>query len=460
MTVRAAAAIAALSVVALCACHPAPDAHVTKDPMNAEYTILTNAAGASRLYAASGSSSLVAEHRDWLHQAFHDRAAEAPGILQLLAPDGAVQRTVSGWALGGPLPSGEMAWVEEVGEEYRYRTARTGGNGSSLAPPGDYWVIAAAVGHTTSPLAAVVLWRPAKGASPRDPAVRRDELWIASVDRATGAVLHTGQFTLTLPWDREQGVLLGGPEASPILLLVGLPDPGGPPAYRVLGLRLPSLEVAFESQLDVVSAEASHAPSPAADPARASVPLPGSSHLSGNDLRTLYSVMGAPLGDGSGWLLAHGGLIRRILVTDLCVLIGTDGKATNLPDIHLPGTDQLSPIIDQPGVLLLGKEGPRTQQHFASINAVWPASAKVETLADRQTQVHGRELGGDPGLVPMSAALRGGRLYVAPPSGGDLIGADSEDVRNLQTTPPTWHQSNRPRVRARQQWIEDRTKHY
>jgi hypothetical protein len=52
MTVRA-AAIAAMSAVAVCACHPASGDHVREDHMNKEYTILMTAAGAARLYDAS-----------------------------------------------------------------------------------------------------------------------------------------------------------------------------------------------------------------------------------------------------------------------------------------------------------------------------------------------------------------------------------------------------------------------
>jgi hypothetical protein len=457
MTVRA-TGIAALSAVALCACHPARDPHAREDHVNTEYTVLTNAAGASRLYAAAASASLVAEHRDWLHEAFHERAAEVPGLLKLLGPDGTVQRTVSGWALGGPLANGEMAWVEEAGEEYRYRTANSGGRGSPLTPPDDYWMIASGVGHVSSPLGAVVLWRPARGTSSQDPASRREELWIASIDRATGGVLKARELSLTLPWDRTQGVLAGGPAASPILLLVGLPDPGGPAAYRIVGLRLPTLEVAWEAQLDVASAEANRAKTTEPGPARASIPLPSAPHLTGADLRTLYSVMGSSFGDGSGWLLAHGGLVGRVLVTDLSFLIGTDGKAVPLHFIHLPGTDQLSPILDGPGVLLLSKEGARREQHFVSIDAIWPGSEQIETLADARTNVQGRTLGSAPDLVPMSAALRRGKLYVAPQAGGELRGAESADVQNMQTTPMTWHRSGRPRVRARQQWLEEQAK--
>ena len=426
--------------------------------MSAEYTPIMNAAGASRLYVGGGTASMVAEHRDWLYEAYHERAGEAPGVLKLLGPDGAVKRTVSGWALGGPLASGGMTWIEEAGDEYHYQSARSEGAGSPLAPPDDYWVMAGAVGHTSSTLGAAVLWRPVRGAPASDPAVRREELWIAAIDRNTGAVLKTRGLDLTLPWDRAQGVLMSGPAAAPILLLVGLPDPGGPGAYRIVGLRLPSLDVAWELPLHVASAEAGRAvPEPPA-PGRASIPVPGSSPLSGDSLRTLYAVMGSPLGDGSGWLLAHGHMVGRILATDLSFLIGADGKATALTGIHLPGTDQLSPILQQPGVLLISSEGARNHQRFVSIDAVWPGSWQIQTLADQSTKIHGRTLGSSPDLVPMSAAMSGDTLYFAPAIGGEGLGADSADVRNLQTTPTTWHQAERPRVQARQKWLEERSR--
>ena len=458
MTAASHVGLVGMSVVALCACHCAPGTRLPGDHMSADYTLVPTAAGASRLYLGTGTNSMVAEHRDWLREAYHERASEAPGLVKLLGPDGVVKRVVSGWALGGPLANGEATWLEEVGEEYHYRIARSDGGGSSLTPPDDYWAVAGAVGHTAAPLGAVVLWRPARGASARDPAVRRDELWIAAIDRKTGAVLNTRELGVTLPWDRSQGVLVGGPSSAPILLLVGLPDPGGPGAYRVVGLRLPTLEVAWDAQLDIASTEASRAaPAPSA-PGRAAIPDPGASRVSGDDLRTLYAVMGAPLGDGSGWLLAHGGLVGRVLVTDLTFVISADGKASGVPGVHLPGTDQIAPILDQPGVLVLGKAGARNDQHFVSIDAVWPSSQRIQTLADTRTQVHGRPLEDAPDLIPMSAAMRGGVLFVAPPVGGEGLGVDSADVRGLQTTPTTWHQADRPRVRARDQWLEDRAR--
>ena len=48
--------------------------------------------------------------------------------------------------------SGETAWLEEVSDEYCYRIAITRGGGTPLAPPDDYWVVAAVVGYVASPL--------------------------------------------------------------------------------------------------------------------------------------------------------------------------------------------------------------------------------------------------------------------------------------------------------------------
>lgn len=61
-------------------------------------------------------------------EAYHERASEVPGVLELIR-DGKVAHTVSGWALGAPV--GDMAWIEETGDEYRYRVARTGGRRES-----------------------------------------------------------------------------------------------------------------------------------------------------------------------------------------------------------------------------------------------------------------------------------------------------------------------------------------
>jgi hypothetical protein len=61
-------------------------------------------------------------------------------------------------------------------------------------------------------------------------------------------------------------------------------------------------------------------------------------------------------------------------------------------------------------------------------------------------------------MLPLSVATDGAVLYVAPPIGGKGLGVDSDDVRGKQTTPPIWHQSDRPRVVARQQWLEARAR--
>jgi hypothetical protein len=423
--------------------------------MTPTYTLVPAAAGASRLYLGTSSAALIAEHRSWLDEAYHERAAETPGVLQLLRADGTVVRTVSGWALGGPTGDAEAAWIEETGEEYRYRVARIAGPGAALAPPDDYWAIAGAVGHPAAPLGAVVLWRPAKGTSPRDPAGRRDELWIAAIDRAAGTIVKTRELALTLPRNRAEGVLLGGSAQDPILLLIGLPDPGGPGAYRALGLHLATLEPAWEASLDVAAIELGRASAP---PPGTSSPPPPAAPLTGDALRTLYASMATPLGDGSGWLFAHGGLIRDVLVVDLALAISADGKPRWLGELHLSATDKLCPISGQPGALLFGTAGARNDLHFVSLDAVWPAEQRVQTLADARTKVAGRALGDAPELLPMSAAMQGGTLYVAPPIGGTGIGAESDDVRGKQTTPVTWHQPDRPRVQARQRWLDDRAR--
>src|SRR5215475_3385546 len=125
MTASRGLALAALTLAAFFSCKCAPVARSTDGHMAPTYTLLPAAAGASRLYLGSGSSSLVAEHRGWLDEAYHERASEAPGVLQLVRADGKVTHTVSGWALGPPIGD-DMAWLEETGEEYRDRITRTG----------------------------------------------------------------------------------------------------------------------------------------------------------------------------------------------------------------------------------------------------------------------------------------------------------------------------------------------
>ncbi|HET7506237.1 MAG TPA: hypothetical protein VFK02_34695 [Kofleriaceae bacterium] len=438
------------------ACQGAPSARPMGDHMS-EYKLTAPVAGASRLYLGAGTKAIVAEHRDWLHEAFHDHDAEAPGVVKLLGADGAIAHVASGWALGGPVADGSAAWIEEVGDEYHYRVARSTGPAAPLSPPDDFWVVAGAAGHPVSPLGAVVLWRPVPGASSKLPDVRRDELWIASIDRKAGTVVNTRLLALTLPWDRPCGVLIGGPARAPVLLLVGLPDPGGPGAYRAVGLKLPSLEVAWEKKLDVAAAEAAAAAT-AAPKGRASEPPPPPATLTGDSLRTFYGVLGGALGDGTGWLVASGHLLRSVLSIEQPFLIFGDGQVMLLSDLHLPASDGFGVVADEPAVLVKGVVGGRYDARFDSLAAVWPGTRRVQTLADARTQINGHKLGDAPDLIPMSAALRGGVLYVAPPVGGTGTGADSADVRGLLTTPATWHQPDRPRVIARQHWLDARAK--
>lgn len=457
--------LAALGVAAFCSCKCAPAAPAAQSPGNAmkpTYTLVPAAAGASRLYLGPGSTSLVAEHRHWLDEAYRARATEAPGVLQLIRPDGSIARTVSGWAIGGPLGN-DMAWVEEAGEEYRYRIASTGGGSTPLAPPGDFWVVAAAVGHVASPLGAVVLWRPAAGALDREPALRHDELWIATIDRKAGTVVKDRQLALTLPEEREAGVALGGSISDPILLLTGLPDAGGPGAYRLLGLHLATLETAWESPLDMTAATAAQVaalPPPPSD--RASMPLPPPPPISGDSLRTLSRSMTVSLGDGSGWLImdghSHGLGAGRVFSADLSFLIGIDGKLTWLRDVHLSSTAYVTPILGQPAVIQTSVSGARNSEHFASVDAIWASGDRVETLFDDRSKIQGRALGEAPELLPLSVAADASVMHVAPPIGGKGLGADSDDVRGKQTTPTAWHQSDRPRVIARQQWLEQRAR--
>src|SRR5262249_28950851 len=108
--------------------------------------------------------------------------------------------------------------------------------------------------------------------------------------------------------------------------------------------------------------------------------------------------------------------------------------------------------------LLFEKVGPRNATHFTSLDAIWPAAQRVDTLADLRTKVQGRALGDAPDPIPMSAALGTGALFVTPPVGGTGLGEEADAVRGKQTTPTTWHQSDRPRVIARQRWLDDRAK--
>ncbi|HEY4243108.1 MAG TPA: hypothetical protein VGM88_25020 [Kofleriaceae bacterium] len=419
--------LAVVAALALAACDVASARKM--GAVMTDYKIAATAAGASALFLGDGGG-FVAEHRGWLAAAYRERADEAPGVVQLHGADGGVKRTVSGWALGGPVGV-DMAWLEEVGSEYHYRVARGAGPGSELAPPDDFWAVAGTAGHASSPLAAAVLWRPAPGASVRDPYRRHDELWIASIDRRTAIVVKTRSLALTLPWNRTRAIAVGGPPNAPILVLAGVPDAEAGGQYHIVGLRLPTLETVWETNLDVAAADEG---------------------TTGREIRTSREIALAPLGDGSGWLFAYGGLVKGTLVVDQVHTISADGKIAAHPKLHLPGIASLGPIEAAGGALVVGEAGGS----FAELDAVYPATDRIETLADRATVVGGKKLGDNPDLAPSAAALRGKTILVAPPVGGSGSGVDQADVAGKQTEPPAWHRADRPRVIARDKWLADR----
>jgi hypothetical protein len=155
---------------------------------------------------------------------------------------------------------------------------------------------------------------------------------------------------------------------------------------------------------------------------------------------------------------ARGHGAGRVFSADLSFAIGVDGKVTWLRNVHLSGSDYLTPILGQPAVLQTSVTGPHNSEHFASVDAIWANGDRVQTLFDDHSKVQGRALGDAADLLPLSVASDGSVLYIAPPIGGRGLGVESDDVRGRQTTSPTWHQSDRPRVIARQQWLAARAR--
>jgi len=420
--------------------------------MIANLKLLAGAAGASRLYAGKTTEQIVSEHRDWLAEAFGERADEAPGEVRLIDAHGAVIETGSGWAMGPAVADGHAAWIEECDEEYRYRL-RSFGNDAAvhLASPDDFWTVAAAAGHLSTDDGAVVLWRPAQGTTPSLPGTRKEELWIAAINRSTLRVVATSRLDLTLPEPRAACVAIGGTAAEPLLVLVGLPEPGSTAAYRVVALRLPALDLAWETSLDIAEAVAARQViwdqndrAIAAEPPRTAT--------TADALRFMSSVRMTALGDCSGWVIAHGIPLGNVLSTSL-VFVGTNaGDLIPRTDIHLGDTAALVQVIGCPSFALLGVAGGRSRMRFVNVEEITVHGSRTRVLVDFDTTVNGKSLRTDPQLQPIAIAVRNDVVFAAVAAREKMAVSGAEAI----ATPLRWHQLDRPRVKARLAWLKAR----
>jgi hypothetical protein len=424
---------------------------------SSNFSLVPGAAGASRLLLGDGTDLVVSEHRAWLDEVYGERAGEAPGVIKRIGADGKAIAGWSGWAMGPALADGSVTWLEERDDEYRYRVRTSKGDAAgALAPPDDFWLVAASVGHPAAPVGAVVLWRPAQGASPTDPSTRRDELWIAGVERATAKVVATTRVDVTLPDPRDAGVALGGTASKPLLLLIGLPAPGGRGAYRAVALTLPDLSVAWETAIDP---ELTTAMTPAPPPGPGvHAPPPATSSTTADTLRTFTTVRLAPLGDGSGWLLIHGTPLGPAVSATHVFVIATSGMVTPLPGLHVRDAGDLTPVVGRPAVALLGVAGGRRDLRFDAIEVVAPGAGEARTALSLQSKIGGVALGADVRLQPIAIAARGDHLLGAAALAEGGTGADRADVQGSITTPVAWHQPDRPRVKDRKAWLAARAK--
>jgi hypothetical protein len=420
------------------------------------FKLLPGAAGASGLHVGAATDQIVSEHRTWLAEAFSERADETPGVVKLIDAHGDLVSADSGWAMGPAIADGNAVFLEEHGEEYRYRVRSLGaGAAELLSPPDDFWTVAASVGHPGSTAGAVVLWRPSQGTSPSNPGTRTEELWIAGIDRSGPRIVASRRTELTLPDPRAGGITIGGTTARPLLFLIGLPEAGALGAYRTVALTLPGLEPAWETSLDVAAAAAARSTTEnGTDRERATEPP--RTAITADVLRSMSSLRATALGDCSGWVVAHGTPLRDVLSTSL-VFVGTNaGEVTPRPDIHLRDTAALVPVISRPSFALLGVAGGRSKASFVEVEEIATDGSR-SVLVNLDTLVGGKNLRDDPHLQPVAIAARGDVILgAAAASGGP--GASSADVNEAITTPPTWHQPDRPRVKARLAWLEARAK--
>ena len=386
---------------------------------------LTAAAGATRMVAADDGAWVVAELGGrWLSEAFTEYQ-EAPPVLKLIDPRrDAVVATASGWILGRPDKAGAL-YLTTDGAELTYRLSWLVPPGAksreprALTPPPGIWAVKASF-PVAENRAAAILWRPSSQAPWRDHAARREELWLATIDAATGSVLSQATWTGLTPRVGARTVqsgVAGGPGAIYLIDQAG----GG---SKLVAFDAATLAMRWSTKLAP--------PKPVAGDGATLAPSGDGVHI--------MVVLGESRDSG---VLAEAGFLVAAATGEVTAVLDSArlGAATRVEGMT-PGKGG---NIVWPAVL--DTRGQSTNRlSLAAIAAVDASTAQVTQLLD--TAEPGRQPVRD--AVPVALALdpaSGGHWVALPFRDGAMgTGRDRGEVAGLVETPGGWYQPGRPRI--------------
>jgi hypothetical protein len=389
-------------------------------------TPLRAAAGATRMIAADDGAWVVAELGGrWLAEEFTEYQ-EAPPVLALIdARRDARVATANGWLLGRPGAEGAL-YLTTDGAELTYRLSWLIPPGAPAreprpvaVPPGT-WAVKASF-PVAEHRAAVVLWRPWSGASWRDHARRREELWLAIVDTTTGTLVGQATWTGLTPWMGSSTVQIGVTGGAGAIYL--LDQAGG-------GSRL----VAFDAATLVMRWSTALAP-----------PRPvtgdGATLVVSDDGSHVVVVVGNSRDSG---VMAEAGFVVAAATGDVTAVLD-DAQLAPATRVHAMAPGREGTVVYP---LIVDTRGERFDAlHLHGIVALDTRSARATTLLDTSSVAEPAR-----DAVPLALALdRGtGRHWVAlpfqSPDGPLEIGRRRGEVAGLVETPAGWYRPGRPRI--------------
>lgn len=411
-----------------------------------QLTRLRAAAAATRMVAADHGDWVVAELGGrWLAEEF-TQYQEAPPVLALIdARRDATVATANGWLLGRPGAEGTM-YLATDGAELTYRL-------SWLVPPGQpareprpvavppgLWAVKATF-PVAEDRAAVVLWRPWSQVPWRDPAARREELWLATVDTTTGALIAQTTWTGLTPRmgarTVQVGVTGGGPDELGAIYIVDQVDGQAGGGARLVAFDAATLAIRWSTALTP--------PRPVSGDGAILAVSGDGSHVA--------VVLGNSRDSG---VMAEAGFVVAAATGDVTAIVDSAqlGPATRVHAM-VPGNEGAVVYAS-----VLDTRGERTDAlRLAGIMALDTRSARAITLLDAASQ--GSQQVRD--AVPLALALdrSTGRHWVAlpfqSPDGRPDINDGRPDIR-IETgrsrgevagrveTPAGWYQPGRPRI--------------
>lgn len=387
---------------------------------------LESAASATRMFSSDDGAWVAAELGGrWLAEEFTQHE-EAPPVLKLIdAQRDAVVATANGWMLGRPGKSGAL-YLATGDAELTYRLAWLVPQGAasrepqSLAAPPGLWAVKASF-PVTADRAAIILWRPSKEAPWKDPAARREELWLAAVDTSTGEIVGQAAWTGLTPRMGGRTVQVGATGGAGGVYVID--QAGG-------GSRL----VAFD---------------PATLAARPAVALAPREQVAGDG-----AVIGLS-GDGAHVMVVLGNSRDSGVATEAGLVLSATGSVTaELDSAKLGPAARVQAVGPGKGselvwATLLDTRGQAPDRlSLASIASLDAGTGKATALLDlsepsRQSM---RE------AAPIALALdpKSGRQWVAlpfqPRDGSVKTGRQRPEVDGLVATPGGWYQPGRPRI--------------